>query len=102
MHCYLKMAHEFTAKEVSDLLYFADPLQVAVTCWEINEDKYSLPISELIERNHLREHFPPAVEMVAGEARKEKLSLREQLLAAKKEVAQSSRSQDKHRGGDAR
>ena len=103
VHCYLKTAHEFNAKEVSDLLHFADPLQVAVCCWEANEDKYALPISELIEKNHFREHFAPATERSVGELRKEKPSLRDQLHAAKKEAARPThQKQEKQRGGDAR
>ena len=47
-------------EEISDLLYFADPLRVSEYCWEENTDKYAFRISELIQKHRLKEQFPAA------------------------------------------
>ena len=36
VHSYLTNDHSFTEQEASALLEFADPLEVAVACWESN------------------------------------------------------------------
>lgn len=36
VHCYLKTAHQFDPAEVDALLQFADPLEAARYCWDIN------------------------------------------------------------------
>ena len=100
MHIYLKTEHEFTPGEVNDLLMFADPLSVVRYCWEENEDRYCLRISDLIDKHHLRDLFPPVDFDLP-----EKPSLRERLDKAKQQV-QSERPlktrERGDRGGDAR
>lgn len=103
IHAYLKIEHEFTPGEVNDLLMFADPLAVAQRCWEENEDKYCLRISDLIDKHHLRDLYPP-VDFDAP-AEDKKPSLREQLDAAtrqaRRELSQHPPDKGAH-GGDAR
>ena len=103
VHTYLKTIHEFRPGEVNDLLMFADPLQVAHHCWEENEDKYCLRISDLINKLNLWDHYPPVDVNLRDDAKKP--SLREQLQQAKKEIARGLREQPPEkgtRGGDAR
>ena len=79
IHIYLKTVHEFRPEEISDLLYFADPLRVTEYCWEENTDKYAFRISELIQKHRLKEHFPAAKPQ-------EKESLKSRLEEAKQIV----------------
>ena len=60
IHIYLKTVHEFRPEEISDLLFFADPLRVAECCWEENTDQYAFRISELIQKLRLKEQVPAA------------------------------------------
>ena len=97
VHCYLKTAHQFDPAEVDALLQFADPLEAARYCWEMNEHKYSFPICDLLRETRAREIFelakpePPA-----------KLSVREQLRAAMKEARQHPAPEERAKGGGAR
>ena len=102
-HIYLKTEHEFTPGEINDLLTFADPLAVANHCWEENEDKYCFRISDLIDKHHLRDLYPPAD--VGTPAEEKRPSLREQLDEAKRQVRSSLPRQipnKGNRGSDAR
>lgn len=47
MHIYLRTVHEFRPEEISDLLYFEDPLRVAQHCWEENTDIYACVLRSL-------------------------------------------------------
>lgn len=85
VHIYLKTVHEFRPEEISDLLYFADPLRVAEYCWEGNTDKYAFRISELIQKCRLKEQFPAAKPQA-------KASLRSRLEEAKQIVRTSGLS----------
>ena len=89
VHIYLKTVHEFTPREVNDLLQFKDPLRVAAYCWEENPDPYCLRISDLIESEGLRSHFALREEPM----QEEKPSLREQLRNAKKEISKQHQPQ---------
>ena len=60
MHIYLRTVHEFRPEEISDLLYFEDPLRVAQHCWEENTDIYAFRISDLIKKYDLKEVYPAA------------------------------------------
>ena len=66
VHCYLKTVHQFEPAEVEALLQFADPLEAARYCWEMNEHEYSFPICDLLRETRAREIFelakpePPA------------------------------------------
>lgn len=97
VHCYLKTAHQFDPAEVDALLQFADPLEAACHCWEINTHEYSFPICDLLRETRARELFelakpePPA-----------KLSVREQLRAAVKEARQHPAPEERTKGGEAR
>lgn len=97
VHCYLKTAHQFDPAEVDALLQFADPLEAARYCWEMNEHEYSFPICDLLRETRAREIFelakpePPA-----------KLSVREQLRAAMKEARQHPAPEERAKGGEAR
>ena len=42
VHCYLKTAHQFDPAEVDALLQFADPLEAARYCWEMNDERLVL------------------------------------------------------------
>jgi len=97
VHCYLKSAHEFNAAEVEALLYFADPLNVACSCWEENSHEYSFPICDLLRETKAQERFAPAEPELPQRA-----SLREQLQAAMKEARQQSGPKERPMGGDAR
>ena len=85
MHIYLKTVHEFRPEEISDLLYFEDPLQVAQHCWEENTDIYAFRISDLIKKYDLKEVYPAAKPPV-------KESLKSRLEEAKQMVRASSPS----------
>ena len=74
IHCYLKTEHPFTPMEVNALLRFADPLKVAVACWEQNPDKYALDICKILDANDMFQKFAPA-----KPERTENLSLCERL-----------------------
>lgn len=66
MHIYLRTVHEFRPEEISDLLYFEDPLRVAQHCWKENTDIYAFRISDLIKKYNLREVYPAAKPPVKG------------------------------------
>lgn len=97
VHCYLKTAHQFDPAEVEALLAFADPLNVAYCCWEMNSHEHSFPICDLLRETRARETFelgkpePPA-----------KPSLRQQLQTAMREARQHLPQEEKTRGGEAR
>ena len=85
MHIYLRTVHEFRPEEISDLLYFEDPLRVAQHCWEENTDIYAFRISDLIKKYDLKEVYPAAKPPV-------KESLKSRLEEAKQMVRTSSQS----------
>ena len=85
MHIYLRTVHEFRPEEISDLLYFEDPLRVAQHCWEENTDIYAFRISDLIKKYNLKEVYPAAKPPV-------KESLKSRLEEAKQMVRASSPS----------
>jgi len=97
VHCYLKTAHQFDPAEVEALLQFADPLEAACHCWEMNSHEYRFPICDLLKETKARELFelakpePPA-----------KLSVRGQLRAAVKEAHQHPVAEERAKGGEAR
>ena len=82
MHGYLKTAHQFDPAEVEALLQFADPLNVAYYCGEMNTHEYSFPT--------LLPSVPP------------KPSVLVQLREAAQEISQRPPPEGKTRGGDAR
>lgn len=98
LHCYLKTAHEFNSAEVDSLLRFADPLEVAQTCWEDNPHEYSFPICELLGTVRARERFP-LVELTPPP---EKVSVRERLNAAIQEAHRQASGYNRDRGGEGR
>lgn len=57
LHYYLKVEHDFTPKEIEELLKFQDPLDVARWCWEENTNKYHFPICDLLEEIHAFDRF---------------------------------------------
>ena len=91
VHCYLKTEHPFTPMEVNALLQFADPLEVAVACWERNPDKYALDICKILDANDMFQNFAPA-----EPERTEKPSLRGQLHAAMDEARRQTRTPLQH------
>lgn len=97
MHCYLKTSHQFDPAEVDALLQFADPLNVAYYCGEMNSHEYSFPICDLLRETEAREWFAPAEPELP-----EKPSVRQQLHAAMKEARQHLSQEAKTHGGDAR
>ena len=97
VHCYLKTAHQFDPAEVEALLHFADPLDVAYTCWEINHHDYSFPICDLMREIRAEKQFAPAEPEPPA-----KLSVREQLQAAMRETRQRPPQGEKSHGSDAR
>lgn len=97
MHCYLKTAHQFDPAEVEALLQFADPLNVAYYCGEMNTHEYSFPICDLLRETKAREIFE-----LAKPEQPQKRSLREQIRAAAKEVRQQSAPEGPPKGGEAR
>ena len=99
IHCYLKTEHLFTPMEVNALLRFADPLEVAVACWEQNPDKYALDICKILDANDMFQNFEPA-----EPERKEKPSLREQIHAGMDRARRQVRKDapEAKRGGEAR
>ena len=101
VHCYLKTEHPFTPMEVNALLQFADPLEVAVACWEQNPDKYALDICKILYANDMFQDFAPAE---AETERTEKPSLRGQLHAAMDEARRQARREtaEAQRGAEPR
>lgn len=97
MHCYLKTAHQFDPAEVEALLQFADPLNAAYYCGEMNTHEYSFPICDLLRETKAREIFE-----LAKPEQPQKRSLREQIRAAAKEVRQQSAPEGPPKGGEAR
>ena len=99
IHCYLKTEHLFTPMEVNALLRFADPLEVAVACWEQNPDKYALDICKILDANDMFQNFEPA-----EPERKEKPSLREQIHAGMEKARRQARKDapEAKRGGEPR
>ncbi len=91
VHCYLKTEHQFAPQEVNALLQFADPLEVAVACWEQNPDKYALDICKILDANDMFQNFAPA-----EPERTEKPSLRGQLHAAMDEARRQTRTPLQH------
>ena len=98
LHCYLKTAHEFNAAEVDALLQFADPLEVARTCWEDNPHEYNFPICELLEATQARDRFPLAEPTPPPE----KTSVRERLRAAIQEANRQASDHSYDRNGESR
>ena len=97
LHYYLKAIHQFNPAEVEGLLQFADPLQAAYLCWEENDHEFSFPICDLLKETGAKDCLP-----LAEPEQPKKLSLKEQLNAAMKEVRQHPPREDKAHGGDAR
>lgn len=85
MHIYLRTVHKFRPEEISDLLYFEDPLRVAQHCWEENTGIYAFRISDLIKKYDLKEVYPAAKPPV-------KESLKSRLEEAKQMVRASNPS----------
>lgn len=97
VHCYLKTAHRFDPAEVEALLQFADPLEAACHCWEMNSHEYSFPICDLLRETKARELF----ELAKPEA-PARLSVREQLRTAVKEARQHTAPEERAKGDGAR
>ena len=97
MHCYLKTAHQFDPAEVEALLQFADPLNVAYYCGEMNSHEYSFPICDLLRETRAKERLP-----LAEPEPPKKLSVREQLHAAMKKARQQPTPEDRPRSGETR
>ena len=97
VHCYLKTAHQFDPAEVEALLHFADPLNAAYHCWELNSHEYSFPICDLMRDIRAEELFEPA-----EPEHPEKASVRDQLHAAMREARQRPPQGEKPLVGDAR
>ena len=97
MHCYLKTAHQFDPAEVEALLQFADPLNVAYYCGEMNSHEYSFPICDLLRETGAKDRLP-----LAEPEPPKKLSLREQLRTAMKEARQQSAPAERPRDSEAR
>ena len=97
MHCYLKTAHQFDPAEVDALLQFADPLNVAYYCGEMNTHEYSFPICDLLRETKARESFE-----LAKPEQPERRSIRDQIRAAAKEARQQPPTQERHKGDKAR
>ena len=91
MHIYLRTVHEFRPEEISDLLYFEDPLRVAQHCWEENTDIYAFRISDLIKKYNLKEVYPAAKPPVK-ESLKSRLVEAKQMVRASKLVEIASRN----------
>lgn len=58
LHYYLKVEHEFKPNEVAALLQFADPLAVAVECWEERTPEKGFPICDLLKEIEAYDRFP--------------------------------------------
>ena len=97
MHCYLKTAHQFDPAEVEALLQFADPLNVAYYCGEMNTHEYSFPICDLLRETKARESFE-----LAKPEQPQRRSIRDQIRAAAKEARQQPPQQERPKGGEAR
>ena len=98
VHCYLKTEHPFTPNEVSALLRFADPLEVAAACWEENPDRYAFDICRILEENQMRDRYPAAE---PEPERRENPSVREKLREAVLESRRQTRTEPAS-GHDAR
>lgn len=57
LHYYLKVDHEFAPGEISSLLQFADPLAVALECWEERTPEKGFPICDLLREIKAHERF---------------------------------------------
>ncbi len=97
MHCYLKTAHQFDPAEVDALLQFADPLNVAYYCGEMNTHEYSFPICDLLRETKARESFE-----LAKPEQPQRRSIRDQIRAAAKEARQHPAPEERAKGGEAR
>ena len=97
MHCYLKTAHQFDPAEVDALLQFADPLNVAYYCGDMNTHEYSFPICDLLRETKARESFE-----LAKPEQPQRRSIRDQIRAAAKEARQQPPQQERPKGGEAR
>ncbi len=97
MHCYLKTAHQFDPAEVDALLQFADPLNVAYYCGEMNTHEYSFPICDLLRETKARESFE-----LAKPEQPQRRSIRDQIRAAAKEARQHPAPEERPKGGEAR
>ena len=100
VHCYLKTEHPFTSKEVNALLQFADPLEVAVACWEENPDRYDFDICQILyDKEDILRDFAPA-----EPERTEKPSLLEQLHEGMDKARRQARKDapEAKRGGEPR
>ena len=97
VHCYLKTEHQFDPTEVEALLQFADPLNVAYNCWEVNRHQYSFPICELMQEIRAEKIFEPAKPEPPA-----KSSVRGQLHAAMRVARQRPPQVEKKHGGGAR
>lgn len=60
VHYYLKVEHDFTVAEVSALMKFTDPLEVAVACWEERDPEADFSICGLLDKIHAYERYPLA------------------------------------------
>lgn len=58
VHYHLKVEHDFKSKEVAALLQFADPLAVAVECWEEILIKEEIPFCEVLDEIKAYKRFP--------------------------------------------
>lgn len=58
VHCYLKIEHDFTAAEVTALMQFADPLEVAAMCWEERDPEAAFFICGLLDKIKAYEIYP--------------------------------------------
>lgn len=58
LHYYLKVEHGFAPDEMAALLQFADPLAVAMECWEERELGKGFPICDLLHKIKAHERFP--------------------------------------------
>lgn len=97
IHYYLKVEHEFNPAEVEALLRFADPLEVAMCCWEDNPHEHSFPICELLKETRAYERFP-----MADVSRPEKASIRERLHDAMKEARRQPAPEGRPRSDEPR
>ena len=57
-HYYLKVEHDFTAAEVTALMKFADPLEVAQMCWEERDPEAAFSICDLLDKINAYEVYP--------------------------------------------
>ena len=97
VHCYLKTEHQFDPAEVEALLQFADPLNVAYNCWEVNRHQYSFPICELMQEIRAEKVFEPAKPEPPA-----KSSVKDQLQAAMRKAHQRPHQAEKSHDDGAR